>query len=658
MISLFRDFTKSWAFKGLMVLLVVSFAVFGMRDVFTSVGGNNVITAGRRAMTDEEFKSWFDKFREQYPSQHNGETLSAEDFVSRGWYTEALNQQAEQLAFAAWLESQHIQPSAKLLVDQVAKIPNFQNPATGRFDKKVYKAVLAQNGQTENTFERDVLDEIGTAQYSQGAFAGVRAPRVFATTRAAFELQARDISFVLVTPQSVAAPPKPTDADILAFYNENKAQLTIPELRSASLIVFNTAAFASDASVDDATLQKAYQAQLATLTTPETRSFVEIIAPDMNAASAISAAVKGGQTPEAAAKAHGGKVLPFTLQAKANVPDQKIADAVFALGNGEVSAPVQGDLGIAVVKVNDIKAGAVPTFESQKPKLLEQARKDKALDKLNQVTHAFADAMAAGENFDATDHKLGLRVVKLPNFTAQGQAVDPKTGQPMIDMKTGRPVDYSAIPGFTALLKDVFNLQPGTASDVESMGEGQFYAVKLNTVRPSGPVPLDDALRQRLGTAWQAQKVGIAVEAKADEVETRLRNGESIDKIAAELKSPVQKTPDVTRQLAMQKVGAGAGGHIFSVKPGAPFQAQVAQFGIVVGRVDAVHQSAPEAVNQMSAVMAPQLNTSFKQDFENMTPALAREAVKTKTYPDTAARALNVTLPDSKAGKDSGKKKS
>lgn len=658
MISIFRDFTKSWAFKILMGVLVASFAVFGLHDVFSSAGGNNVVTAGRRVVSDGEFKQKFEQVKEQYASEHNGEALSNEDFVKSGQYVQMLNQLADQLALAAWFERQGIQPSAKLLVEQVTKEPAFQNTVTGRFDKTTYKAVLQRNGQTENTFERHVLDQIATVQYAQAAFAGIRPPRVFAATQAAFELQTRDLSYLVVSPQSVVLPGKPTDADVTKFYNDNRDRLTIPELRKASLVLFNTASVGS-AQVDEETLKKAYQQQLDTLKTPELRTFVEVTAPDMNAAGAIAAALKAGQTPEAAAKAHNGKVLPFNAQPKGAVPDAKVGDAAFAMAAGDVSAPIQGDLAVAVVKMGEIKPGATPSYESVRAKLAEQAQKDKALDKLNQVTHAFADAMAAGEDFNATAQKLGLKIVDLPTFTAQGQAVDPKTGQPYMDARTGRPVDYSTYPGFTAVLRDIFQLQPGSASDVETLGEGQYFAVRLNAVQPAGPVPLDDALRARLAVAWQQQKVAALVEDKANEVVARLRKGEALEKVAADIKSPVQKTPGVTRQAAVQKVGPGVGGRIFAVKPGEPFQAQIAEVAFVVGKIDAVHQGSPEAANQLAASLGPQLANSFKQDIGATAPAAARSAIKTAIFPTTAARALDVAPPEGEAKtKDSGKKKS
>ena len=79
---------------------------------------------------------------------------------------------------------------------------------------------------------------------------------------AAFALQTRDISYVVVTPNSVPAPGTPTEADIRKFYQDHIDRLTVPELRQASLIVFNTSSFSNDVKVDDATLQQAYQREL------------------------------------------------------------------------------------------------------------------------------------------------------------------------------------------------------------------------------------------------------------------------------------------------------------------------------------------------------------------------------------------------------------
>ena len=70
MISLFRDFTKSWIFTALMALLIASFAVFGLRDVFGSAGLNSVVTAGDRKVTSQQFKTQFDNYKTQQAQRY------------------------------------------------------------------------------------------------------------------------------------------------------------------------------------------------------------------------------------------------------------------------------------------------------------------------------------------------------------------------------------------------------------------------------------------------------------------------------------------------------------------------------------------------------------------------------------------------------------
>ena len=49
---------------------------------------------------------------------------------------------------------------------------------------------------------------------------------------------------------------------------------------------------------------------------------------------------------------------------KIAIIDPAIADAAFALPSGEVSQPVQGRFGVALVKIGKIEPGVTPTYES------------------------------------------------------------------------------------------------------------------------------------------------------------------------------------------------------------------------------------------------------------------------------------------------------
>ena len=81
MISNFRDFAKSpWAI-GLLGLIIISFMVVGTQaDIFGSLGPRNVVTAGDRSVSQQEFRADFDKVRENY-QQQTGSPVTVEDLV-------------------------------------------------------------------------------------------------------------------------------------------------------------------------------------------------------------------------------------------------------------------------------------------------------------------------------------------------------------------------------------------------------------------------------------------------------------------------------------------------------------------------------------------------------------------------------------------------
>lgn len=636
MISLFRQFTKSWVFIGLMALLILSFAIFGMSDALKGGSTTNVIEAGKRIVSANDFKKLIDDNKQQWASQRNGQAVTNEELVAEGAHLSIMEQLADQQSMGAWLDQLRIKPSAKLIVDQLAKQPQFINSATGKFDRDTYLQTLGRMGYDQKTVEREFADNIANQQFITGALAGFQAPRVFAAAEAAFSMQTRDFSYFYVTERSIAAPPVPTDADVNTFYQQNLARLTTPELRQAAIIILSVEQFLPGVQVNEADVRKAYEARLEGARTPETRSFIQITAPDAAAAAKISAALKSGQSPDAVAKANKGTLLRLDRQSKAAVPDAKIADAAFTMKSGEVSGPIQGELSVAVIRMGDIHVGSTPSFESMRGQIVEDLKREAAANKLNEASHKLADALAAGESFNATAQKLGLKVEDLEWMTAEGRS----QGQ-----------DYSRFP---AIVKTVYDLQPGSTSDIQEFGQGQYFVVNLKAVRPAAAPPLD-AIKPKLIEAWRAQKAVAAIEEKAEALAARLGKGESLTTLAAEAGSPLQTEKGVDRSGGAHQVPPAITGQVFNVKQGETFHAPLQAGVILVGRLDAVHQAQPAAANATAASMRTRMGMSVAQDVVGLVRTAARKAVKVKTNPNTAVRALGVTPPAADAKSDTKK---
>ena len=639
MITAFRDFTKSWFFKGLMVLLIASFAIFGLTDVFSKMGGDNVVTAGDRSVTTTDFKNRFEQIKEAYPKENKGQTFTNEEYVEAGAHVRLLNQIAEETAFAAWLDSLGIKPSAKMIVAEIGKIPAFFNSVTGRFDKDTYRQLLSRNQMNEKTFEQNMSDEIAGQQYLSAAVAGFKAPRIYAAAQAAVALQNRDTSIFVINQSNIALPAPPTETDITAFYTSRLSQLQMPELRQASVVRFAADNY-KDIAVDEAAVRKLYDARLATLAAPETRSFVQVTAQNAGDANAIASALKAGKTPEEAAKAHKGQVITYDLKPKTAVPDAKIGNAAFALKTGDISGAIQGELGYAVIKMGEIKTGSTPSYESVRAQLAQDYIKEEAANRINKDSNAFSDAIRAGDNFDATAAKLGLKVLKLEPMTAEGKTNDPRA-------------NYG---NYTTLVKAIYDLPSvGSASDVEELGEGQYFAVRLDAIKPAGAPPLAQ-IRNELAQYWMAEKVAAAIQAKAEDATARLKKGETFAAVAASLNAPVRQLPGLNRATAQQaRLPGPVLGRIFAGQAGETFNAPLDQMNIVIGRIDAIHQADVPNANMMATAVRAQMTQSVQQDIATTTRTEARTLVKTAIHPATAELALGITPADPKAKKDDKK---
>lgn len=630
MISSFRQFTKSLTFKILMAALILSFAVFGMSDLFSQPSSRNVVDAGDRQTTTDDYRRQFDQWKTG-AEQQSGQTLTYEDAVKQGLHVRIMEELADMDSVSAWLVKVGLRPSAKVVTDQIAKYPIFFDSITGKFDKAKYQQELAtQMKMSETKFEQIISDDIANRQFIEASVAGLKPPRIYAALQSAFASETRDTTLLVVTPDNIEKPGMPTDAELLKFYDDNKERLRRPELRQFTVVSFAPGDFASKVTVDEAELKKLYEFRRDTLSNPETRTFVQVTVPDQKAAEAVAQALRSGTDAQTAAKANKGTVITYDAKPKTAVADAKVADAAFALKQGEVSGPVQGSLGLAVVKVSGITAASVTGFDTVRNQLEAEYKADKAKDLAYKASEVFEKERSAGADFMTAAQKAGVRVINLPPMTAEGQ------------MGNGQPFQY------TPILKAAFDQPKGGETDVTELGNGEYFALRVNEVLPS-EVPALDKIKPQMIQAWQQKTAGDRVAAKSEEAAVRLRKGESLQAVASAMGLKVETRAGLARQTAPQQVGPELTGRIFSAKNNEVFTARLNEMVSVVGKVTAINKGEATAVNQASAMTGQAVAYGLFQDLSFTMRKGARAAVKTKTNPDAAIAALGLNPASIKA---------
>lgn len=636
MLAAIRVFAKSWVAAVLMGLLIVSFAVWGIRDVFNGRISNAVITAGSRSVSAAEFKRTFDRQKQQY-EQQSGQPIPTEVAAANGLDKVVLDGMAANAAFSSLMEKIGLKPSDKLVVAQIQKIQAFFDPVSGRFDKQAYQRTLADNGLTVTAFEGQMRDEIAEQHLGTGLIGGLMTPRAYTAMAAVYGLESRDISVINLPPGSVPAPPAPTDAQLTAFMQENAARLTRPEFRALSLVRFNPADIQTG-PVDQAEVQKRYNFRKDTLSKPETRSILQIPAKDAATAAQITARLAKGEAPDAIAKALGVSAIVYPDKPQSAVSDPKVAAAAFQMKPGQVST-VQGNLGLAVVRVDKVTPGHTVTLEEIRPAIEAEVRKDAAAGKIDQLSQAYDDAHAKGATLAEAAQKAGVPVITVPPVTKQG--LDQQRKQ---------------VPGLTQKIMDTaFQLPAGGESELVDAGGGEYFAVRVDKVIPPSMPPLAE-VKPELTQVWMQREIGKRLQAKADELAARVKKGETLEAVAASAGGKVARLPGLNRQNVQQAMQAGASQELlaqsFLGKPGDVFTAHDNGYGVMVGRIEAVHTGDIPTMARAVEANRPQMTEAYLREMLDAARAAARNKVKVKVDAAQARAALGLEPETAKpAGK-------
>lgn len=624
MLAAIRDFAKSWPAKILLGLLALSFVGWGVNQAgFAGAVGDYVIKAGDRTITALEFRREYDNYRSRLQEQ-TGQTITAEMAEENNLDAVVLNGLATREAFAELMSRVGIRPSDKLLVQQIEQMQGFFDPITGRFDRKTYEQRLGQNSLTPEMFEDVLRDEMAVQHWSVAAQNGLSTPRTYGAMAAVFALESRDLAFFLMPPGSAPRPAPPTDAQLTAFINENREVLTRPETRVLTIVPFTPQSVQGGAGeIDPAELQKRFEFRKDTLSQPETRTIVQIPVKDQAAAQKVAARLRAGEDPEAIAKSIGVDAVTFQDRPLTAISDRKAGQAAFKMAAGEV-APVQGDLGLSVVKIVSVTPGRQVTLEEARPMLEAEIRKDMVAEKVYEQTQAYEDAHQSGASLAEAAQKAGIAAMTVGPISAEG--VDAQGRQ------------LQGLP--PKILETAFALPSGGESDIIDLGDGAYFAVKVERVTPAAVPPLDE-IRAEITQAWINREIARALEAKGAELSERIRKGESLEDVARSAGFTVTRIDDLTRQNAQehQALGREILGRAFSAKPGEVWDAR-APGGLAIGRVENVTVEPGPSAAMLAEQNRGGLAQVLAREIIEAGRAYARNELKVRIDRDRARSAL------------------
>jgi peptidyl-prolyl cis-trans isomerase D len=499
---------------GLLFLLIIpSFVLFGMEGysqfedkgaVVARVDGQKITQSEWDAAHQQEV----DRIRASVPNLDPKLLDSAEARYA------TLDKMVNDRLIARASEKQLLVTSDQRLARYLQQDPSIAGlrGADGKLDMERYRQLAASQGMTPEMLEASVRRDLSNQQ----VLAGLQAS-VFATQRqtdAALDayLQRREIQVKRWSPTDFAAKVDVSDADLERYYKDNSERFRSVENVDLEYLVLDVASLQSRIELPEQDLKTYYEQNLQRITGQEQRRASHIL---INAAKDLPDAEKQKARAKAENLLATVRKSPKTFAevARKNSDDTGSAerggdldffargamvkpfeDAAFALQKGDISQIVESDFGYHIILVTDIKQAQAPSFESMRPQLEADLRKQQAQRQFAELAETFSNSVyEQSDSLSPVAERLKLSVQKAASLT--------RTPAPGVQGVLNNPKLLQAIFSEDAIAK-----RRNTAA-VE-VAPNTLVSARVVNHRPAAVRPFEEVkadVRQRLIQAKSAE---------------------------------------------------------------------------------------------------------------------------------------------------------
>ena len=542
MLETMRNAAKGWVAKVLMALLVLSFSVWGIKDVSSSFSDNiigwfgwgpkDLVKVAGKTILATEYTATLQRQLKQI-SQQSGQNVTIDEAHKLGLDKQVLDSLIANVAIDAQREKLNLAVSDNSIGESLRSNRAFQDSA-GKFDATILQRFLSQNGLTEaGLVARERIGQLHSAVTTVAA-TEIRLPKTFDLALAQFGGQSRDAKYFVVTATEADVTP-PTDEELKKAYAAAPSVYTAPEYRSIAVMKVDPADIADKISLTPDEITAGYDRFKADYFTAERRDILQLVFKTLDDAKKAKARIAGGEDIMKIATEMGAKEADILLkeQTKGDFLDGKIADAAFALKEGAVSDPVEGSLAIALLKAVKVVPEKQSTLDEVKPELIKRLQLEKARDEIQTTYNDVEDARGKQQKFEEIAKNVGLPLLIIPAVNAAG--LDP----------TNKDV---VVPSKPEVLKAAYASDVGLDNDALTIGDG-FVWYEVRQVIPSALKPLD-AVKDEVKKNFIAEKMRSAAGEKAKKLVEKGKAGASIESLAIEAKASVNTATGIKRNEA------------------------------------------------------------------------------------------------------------
>jgi peptidyl-prolyl cis-trans isomerase D len=534
-----RVASQNWIGRALMGLvmgfIVISFAVWGIGDVFRGFSSQRLARVGSGEVTVDAFRSSYQNEIRRM-QQRARRAITNEEARRLG-----LDQQIlERLIVDAALDQKIRALGMAINESEVANLLKsesvFKGP-TGQFDVDRFKQIIRDAGFSERSFLIDQKGAYLRKELIDSVVAGVDAPpRMMEEAFHRYRNEARSIDYFVLPASAVGEIKPPSDEELKKYYSDHEQTFRAKEFRKVTTLAATPQTVAKIGEVSDEDVRKLYDdVKTKRYGTPEKRDVRQIVFKTEKEAEEAFDRLKKGLSFEALATERklSEKDIDLGLVETRDFGDQKLAAAVFKLDAPGLVEPVTTPFGVVVSDVRKIVPSVfTKSYEQAAPDLRREIAVTRATPEVRRLHDAIEEQRTGGKTLAEAAKAVGLEAQHIDATDASGHD------------KSG-----AEIPSLAAepdVLKAMFASDVGVDNDTVTSKDSGYVWFEIAAVEQARQQSFDE-VKGAVDAALRADELQKALTAKANEMTEKLRAGKSIDDYGKELGVEIKRATEVKR---------------------------------------------------------------------------------------------------------------
>ncbi|MEL0232385.1 MAG: SurA N-terminal domain-containing protein, partial [Hyphomicrobiales bacterium] len=449
--------------KLLIGILILSFAVWGIQDIFGNYKNSVAIEIDGNEISLDELVNEYNYQLSTISSQLNKQ-ISFDESMALGIDKIAIENLIRKMILRIELNKYGINIPEEFIAQKIVNDDAFKSE--GVFNKARYRQLLSFSGYTEESF---LISELNANKQNQlySLIANKNyIPNTLLDIINDYNSTEKVINYIEIPKKNISVK-TPSERELLEFYDKFQNGYRKSETRDFDALILNADSLKNNISVSQTEIQNYYNENIDSFKVEETRDVYQFFFDDLITAEEFLAESKSVSFEILLDSYNLSKSDDYLGNIrKDDILDSDLAQIAFNIDAKSFSNPIDGLLGLSIVYIDEIYEGSTPPLNELASTIEEEIKLEAALNLIDDVFFSIEDDFLSGMHMQEVADKNKINLTSFAKVDINGKDLDNN--------------DINVIQN-DELLQKLFNSGIGDFIEVVET-EDNYIWIKLNAI--------------------------------------------------------------------------------------------------------------------------------------------------------------------------------